>query len=80
MCVSVFKGIDLDLVGLHSRLFCVTFFVKNRVFLVYLVTHVALHRIVCAKQAKMKIMNNENFPHAFSDCLGPESKIFILMA
>jgi len=25
-------------------------------------------------------MNNENFPHAFSDCLGPESKIFILMA
>lgn len=25
-------------------------------------------------------MNKENFPHAFLDCLGPESKIFILMA
>ena len=25
-------------------------------------------------------MNNENFPHAFWDCFGPESKIFITMA
>ena len=25
-------------------------------------------------------MNNENCPQTFSDCLGPESKIFILMA
>ena len=54
MCV--FKGIDLDLVGLHSRLFCVMFLVKHRILGL---TYVALHRIVCAKQAKMKIMNNE---------------------
>ena len=32
------------------------------------------------KKTQQKIMNNENFPHAFLDCFGPESKIFITMA
>ncbi len=32
------------------------------------------------KKTQQKIINNENFPHAFLDCFGPESKIFITMA
>ena len=56
--VCVLKGI-----GLH---FIVVFCLSVS----YLLKLVALQDIFCAKQAKMKIMNNENFPHAFEKILG----------